>query len=129
MAIIGMLDNGEIKTLLTQEEPKVSSAFLVGDINNKFHDFAVIYNHKQAVNLTMDLMRYDKDILKKMFKDIYANIVKFSNEQMILEQEKQSQRFSEWCTDCLLFLCVRFVLTGKPIKLISLDYMPEYNLD
>jgi hypothetical protein len=103
--------------LLTASDCGKRITVTADSIDPRFGDFAVLTPNKEICSQIERCKKRDTSINKRVYKEVLINVLKYSNEELTELWKSQSQAWTDWCNDVVIFYAVRLVLFNRPIPI------------
>jgi hypothetical protein len=89
------------------------------DIANKFEYFII---QSTTTELENNIKNMDKKLATEVFAQSHKNIHSYTHNTLIIEYEKQSQHWNNFCNDVILYYISRLVLFKSPIPILPHNF-------
>ena len=86
-------------------------------IDKRFTDYCVLTTHKEIMKIRNTFLQRTKIENTQTFKELWHNVTKYTDEQLNDIYQEYGTLYQDWCSDVLVFFCVRLVLLNKPIDM------------
>ena len=89
-------------------------------IHQRFEEYAVKITHQEIMETLQNAERQPKELTKHIFRSVYRNLIKYSNEELYNNYTQNTEEWDNWCLDVKLFFCYRFILFNRIIPIAQM---------
>ena len=90
------------------------------EIHLRFREFKVKTTDQIIKDGLENGSRHSTEEQKRIYISIARNLLQYSKEELVLQYERNTQEWQDWCNDVALFYIYRFLIFNKYIPIMSL---------